>query len=1040
MTELIGQTLGQYRIDAVLGSGGMGEVFRGTHVFLDRPAAIKVMQAHMAANPSFRSRFLQEAKAAAALRHPNIVEIYEFGEQGGQLYLVMELMTDGSLRSLLQQSAGQRWPVVLGVDLVRQAANGLAAAHAMNMVHRDIKPDNLLLNRATGEISSSSGQQYVLKISDFGLARLLAEGEGLTAATAAPMGTLAYMSPEQCQGIKVDGRSDIYSLGVVLYEVTTGLRPFKIESFVDALNKHSNVAPPLPRQMRPDLPRDLEEIILRCLAKRPEDRYATAGELANVQRQVLSQVGGQTYIVPPRPTSAATPMPPRSTSGTYIQPPETGGGIAPKVVTLPGLSETPRVHILDNNGNTIKVIEVRQQGMTIGRQSGNDIVLNEQGISRRHLFIGWDGQQVSVRDLGSSNGTYLENVRLVPQVDQVWQDRQMIRLGSLFWLRLEGADQVTLTARGALPTAFNTDATELRIPGMPSIDNSNRIGLSLSAQSLSLTPGQPAMLRATLTNLGSTVDWFTPTIEGVPPDWVKGTGQEVQLKPGVQENVDITINVPRSPGSYAQDYAVGIRVRSRDRRHESNVVQTVWTVQPYYEGTLQLEPRRVTGRGSATFTLAMQNNGNARDRYNLKGEDDEQKLDYRFGVNPVDLEPGREARIGIRVGTRRRWMGREQRYPFQIQSRTAARNTPATAAGEFVNKAVLPAWLLPVVGVVVAAGLVVSSFTGLLPIFGHPSPTPTTPIVVGKTPPTNPSPSVTLGASPTAIPSPSPSPNPSPTLLPSPTPTFSPGNVADVTPGSTIAGAIGSQYVASQDKLYFVEYGGNLSVLNNASSGSPTYQVLGTGYTNPEDVVVASDGNTAYITERSGDLVRVSLSNPNRSSATVIATGLTIPHQIVLDEANKVAYVAQFASPGLVRIDLGTGNVMPVLSTLQMAIGLAMPSDFSKAYITEQLSNGLGQLERFDLSNGNETVLATSSQAPLFMLSWTNSDKIALLVTERDPANKVWYADVSQFPATLQTVATVSPRPSSVVTVSSTPSSNLLPMLVCTNNEVDELK
>jgi hypothetical protein len=206
-------------------------------------------------------------------------------------------------------------------------------------------------------------------------------------------------------------------------------------------------------------------------------------------------------------------------------------------------------------------------------------------------------------------------------------------------------------------------------------------------------------------------------------------------------------------------------------------------------------------------------------------------------------------------------------------------------------------------------------------------------------------------------------------------------------------------------------------------------------------VVVSSDGSTAYITERSGDLVRVSLSSPNRADATLVVAGLNVPHQIVLDEANNVAYVVQFANPGLVRIDLSSGSPTPtpVLTSLQNAIGLQMSADFSTAYITEQLSNGRGQLDRFNLSNGNETVLASSSQAPLFMLSWTSSSRTALLVTERDPANKVWYVDVTRFPAALQPVANVPGRPSSVVTVSSTTATNLLPMLVCANNEVDRL-
>jgi len=213
---------------------------------------------------------------------------------------------------------------------------------------------------------------------------------------------------------------------------------------------------------------------------------------------------------------------------------------------------------------------------------------------------------------------------------------------------------------------------------------------------------------------------------------------------------------------------------------------------------------------------------------------------------------------------------------------------------------------------------------------------------------------------------------------------------------------------------------------------------LGTGYTEPEDVYVTSDGSTAYITERSGDLVQVNLSNPNRDQAKVIASGLTAPQQIVVDEADGFAYTVEFANPGrLLRIDLNTGNLTVVSGNLQNAIGLLMTPDFKVAYITEQLDNNTGKLVRIDLSNNNSTVLVTSTTAPFFFLTWANNKANAILVTERDPANKVWFVDLTQQPFTLQFVASVASRPSSVVKVSS---SNLFPLLVCADSEIDELK
>jgi serine/threonine protein kinase/Tol biopolymer transport system component len=270
MIDWAGRTIGNYRVESRLGRGGMGQVVRATHLHLNRTVAIKILHEQFADDPGFRARFQQEAQAAAALVHPNIVQVLDFGEQDGLLYLVMELVPDGSLRTLLRQSAGQPLPLSIGLDLIRQAAEGLAYAHAHRMVHRDVKPDNLLLTRR------DSG--YLLKVTDFGLARL-AEG-GVHTASGVTLGTPAYMSPEQCQGLDLDGRSDLYSLGIVLFEVVTSAVPFETRSLSDAVFKHVYTPPPSPRAMRPDLPEPLEAIILRCLSKQPAERFATAGELA----------------------------------------------------------------------------------------------------------------------------------------------------------------------------------------------------------------------------------------------------------------------------------------------------------------------------------------------------------------------------------------------------------------------------------------------------------------------------------------------------------------------------------------------------------------------------------------------------------------------------------------------------------------------------------------------------------------------------------------------------------------------------------------
>jgi serine/threonine protein kinase len=324
MADLIGQSLGNYRIEDRLGTGGMGEVYRAIHVRLNRPAAIKVLHANQASDATFQARFLREARAAAALSHPNIVEVFDFGEQDGASYLVMELVPDGSLRTLLRKwAARDGWTLGQGVDLARQAAEGLAYAHEHGMVHRDIKPDNLLLQRISSRGRSTrldANDLYQLKISDFGLARLVDERGDLTV-TGMVMGTPAYMSPEQCQGSTLDGRSDLYSLGVVLYEVATGSPPFRVKSLSEAVFKHISATPPRPQELQPDLPEALDAVIMRCLEKNPDDRFASASELVDALDGVLGTTDALTIVAPrdlnPRPTPV---------SGTPL------GNIAPTVV------------------------------------------------------------------------------------------------------------------------------------------------------------------------------------------------------------------------------------------------------------------------------------------------------------------------------------------------------------------------------------------------------------------------------------------------------------------------------------------------------------------------------------------------------------------------------------------------------------------------------------------------------------------------------------------------------------------------------------
>ncbi len=288
---LEGVSLGQYRLVERLGKGGMAEVYKAYQPSLDRYVAIKVLHAYFAEEEDFRNRFQREARAVARLRHPNIVQIYDFGVEGDVYYMAMEFLAGGTLKQRLRRAdALLPHPEVLRI--VERVAAALDYAHARGIYHRDVKPANIML---------TDDNQVIL--TDFGLAKM-AEGSQYTR-SGLSVGTPEYMAPEQGQGLTVDHRADVYSLGVVLYELLTGRLPYTADTPVAVIFKHIKDPLPLPRTINPDLDEALERVILKALAKSPADRYQSAGDLAGALRQAMAAAG----VELPTPSPAAPPEP-----------------------------------------------------------------------------------------------------------------------------------------------------------------------------------------------------------------------------------------------------------------------------------------------------------------------------------------------------------------------------------------------------------------------------------------------------------------------------------------------------------------------------------------------------------------------------------------------------------------------------------------------------------------------------------------------------------------------------------------------------------
>lgn len=303
----LGQTLGKFRVDSLVGSGGFAWVYKAWDPELEIPVALKVLKPQYAGDEKFESRFRREASTAARLRHPNIVKIFAVGKEGTAVYFAMDYLPQ-NLTDRLEVMTALPEPMLLrmGIDV----ASALGFAHREGVVHRDIKVDNILFDDHGNAV-----------VADFGIARAVSNYVDQTG-TNMVVGTPQYFSPEQARGQPLDGRADIYSLGVTLFRAATGELPFTGDDWYEIARQHVEDKPPKPRALNPTLSREVEQIILRCLEKEPDDRFPNGEQLCQALADVAHEGGraGRTLIVPPIDTRPGTVVLPRTgANATWLE-------------------------------------------------------------------------------------------------------------------------------------------------------------------------------------------------------------------------------------------------------------------------------------------------------------------------------------------------------------------------------------------------------------------------------------------------------------------------------------------------------------------------------------------------------------------------------------------------------------------------------------------------------------------------------------------------------------------------------------------------
>ena len=793
---LLGKTIQYYRMDRFLGQGGMAAVYQATDLRLQRPVAIKVMHPQFAAQELFRQRFMQEARAVAALDHTNIVRVLSFDSLDGDLFIVMELITGGSLRQYIKgfQDQGQLMNVAEVLDIGIQMADALYYAHQQGLIHRDIKPDNVVLR----PIDGSAASKFQPVLTDFGLAKLAESGD--IYATDQPMGTYPYMSPEQCLAERIDSRSDIYSLGVMLYELTTLRLPYSPRSLAEAVRMHTREPLKKPSEYRLGLSPQLERIIIKCLEKDPNDRYQTAAEIARALREAQTNLtredgkGAQ--------TGTADPLTETSIDSLTTQVMDAPLGEQPAYHTPqpvpPDQVGFDRVVIYNETEPTVSFL-LKKDIVNIGRDTSRDIQLSGRKISRRHARIerGFDGKYRIV-DLGSTNGTYLGDVLLIPNIAEVWDEQKTVRVGE-YWARLEIAPAATPSAEidadvlnpsrppsqvGSAPYALTHSqigSSPGTAPAPVAAPERDRVGVSLGTTLVRVTPGSRATLALEIVNQTKLVDHFSIVLQGLPFDWYTVPEQALYLFPGARDTASIEFHPPLSSDSTAGAHAFEVRVTTRAQNISSVAIQAALDVAPFYDFLADMEPTQIHRRGITLLTIS--NTGNISCTYNVSARDRSKAINLLVIGKQFTILPGRSEYIDVRVATKRRpIIGNRQTKTFEVVTEPREGKIGSkTLLGELTITPFIPIvaltsllLLLAVCGII-GALLVppVKSF-----IDGNNTATAVASVTIGAASFT---PTPTITSTPTATPTPTLV--PTATLPPSPFPTIV-GSNGDICPGS----------------------------------------------------------------------------------------------------------------------------------------------------------------------------------------------------------------------------------------------------------------
>ncbi len=640
----------QYQVIDIIGRGGTSTVYKAKDNRLNRIVALKLLHSHLANKPDFQSRFLAEGRALTSLTHPHILHVYEVGLYNGQPFMAMEYLSGDTLRHWLDKwlSDDQLLPIIDIFAVGRQIAQALDEVHIHGLVHRDVKPDNILLKVA--KKGTAPTDEIFAVLIDFGIAKQVS-GSGSANVTGELLGTLAYMAPEQFNGQPFDQRYDIYSLGVMLYELVTGQQPFEGASVMDYVTMHQNNEPEPIQNLRPDVPAELVTLISRAMAKDPNQRFQSVREVA-WGLEILARTATPSTQIFASPMREAQPREgPLTIHDTLpmLDPP-----IIPVDILSEGTDDQIIVTPLDGRSWAIPIEKTSLIG---GRDATSTIYLNDLCISRQHFRVDVlpDGQLVVV-DLGSLNGLFLDDRKLERHMITLWQPTQSLKVGT-FWL----TQRLAKSPLGSVRRQVLAVPRTLEVPIGAQTPAHQNATLRLTPSELSVEPGSSAQARISVTNHTHTRQVYQVNVQGIPRDWVTMGFSTLTVDPGETTERMIAFHPPRAPTSAAQDHDYRLMLISQGEKLESVPIAATLRVFPYYASQCE-----VVSNDHVANVIIM-NTGNSQRTYIIEAREAQNHLILMPSRTRLLLQAGQSATTPIRLQARHRpLIGLGKAYPVDF--------------------------------------------------------------------------------------------------------------------------------------------------------------------------------------------------------------------------------------------------------------------------------------------------------------------------------------------------------------------------------------